>query len=101
MYLIGAESQTASTETYSNSNVYMSNGDLTANNFIGAGTVEYIRGTQSSATNHWVGTSKRSALANGDIIAYYLPQDSLADVDLNLTLANSTTTGAKAVYRYG
>lgn len=68
------------------------------------GTLLAITGTQSSATNAWVGGSSNAPtqieeLKAGLTIAYYLPKDSTANnVTLNLYLADGTTTGAKDVY---
>lgn len=60
--------------------------------------MEYIVGSQNSATASWVGTTTNSSLDTGKTIAYKLPYDSTGNVTLNLTLSNGTTTGAKDVY---
>lgn len=61
---------------------------------------EYIVGTQTSATNKWTGKSnKLTKLQNGTVIYYKLPFASTnADVTLNLTLADGSTTGEKNVW---
>jgi len=60
---------------------------------------EFIRGTQTAATNVWTGTSADSELVDGKQILYFLPYAGTSSAaTLNLTLANGTTTGAKAVY---
>ena len=60
--------------------------------------VEYIVGTQTAATGAWTGVTKSPALYVGKTIAYKLPFKGSGSASLNLTLANGTTTGAKAVY---
>ena len=67
--------------------------------------IEYIIGTQQSATNLWTGTStdtgcSSGAIYTGKVIIYHLPQaGSSTAATLNLTLPDGTTTGAKNVYR--
>ena len=100
LYIIGATTQNANPQTYSNANVYETAGVMYANNYVGHSTVEYIKGTQTAATGSWTGTSKRSSLQDGDLIAYYLPVAGSGNASLNLTLADGTTTGAKEIYRY-
>lgn len=60
--------------------------------------VEYIEGTQTASTGAWTGVTKDSALYAGKTIAYKLPYAGSGNASLNLTLADGTTTGAKAVY---
>ena len=61
--------------------------------------VEYIQGTQSSATNVWLGTStdlgcNNGTLYNGKVIIYHLPYNgNISPATLNLTLADNSTTG--------
>lgn len=62
------------------------------------GSLLQVKGTQASATANWTGTTTLEALKDGTTIAYYLPVASAANVTLNLTLADGTTTGAKQVY---
>lgn len=62
---------------------------------------EYIRGTQETITALWTGRTMDSTLRNGKQIAYFLPYASTGNATLNLTLSNGTTTGTKAIYRYG
>ena len=65
-------------------------------------SVEYIEGTQTSSTNAWTGNTADTTLYKGKIIAYKLPQAGTSNAaTLNLTLANGTTTGTKAVKRQG
>ena len=67
--------------------------------------VEYIVGTQASATNLWTGTStdtgcSSGALYTGKTIIYHLPVAGISNAaTLNLTLPDGTTTGAKNIYR--
>lgn len=62
-------------------------------------SVEYIKGTQTgSGVAAWTGVTTESTLRDGKIIMYYLPVKSAANVTLNLTLADNTTTGAIPVY---
>lgn len=60
-----------------------------------------VVGTQASATAAWTGSINVSSLQDGMVIAYRLPQNSAANVTLNLTLNDSTTTGAVPVYFTG
>lgn len=77
---------------------------LQANKSITKG-IEYIVGTQASATNLWTGTStdtgcSSGTLYTGKVIIYHLPvAGSSSAATLNLTLPDGTTTGAKNVYR--
>lgn len=65
-------------------------------------SVEYIEGTQTSSTNAWTGQTADTTLYKGKIIAYKLPKAGTSSAaTLNLTLANGTTTGTKAVKRQG
>lgn len=58
----------------------------------------YIIGTQASATNAWTGVAPFSSLAAGQAVIFHLPFDGTSSpATLNLTLSNSTTTGAKNV----
>ena len=76
--------------------------DVKSSGYYGPGSVEYIVGTQASATNVWTGISKDSALYDGKMIMYVLPVSGTSSgATLNLTLAGGGTTGAKNIYRYG
>lgn len=61
--------------------------------------IEYIVGTQASATNLWTGVSTDNGCSNGTVyigktIAYYLPvAGNNSAATLNLTLPDGTTTG--------
>lgn len=67
-------------------------------NLIRKGLIEYIVGTQTSATNAWTGVSKSPSLFAGKVIIYHLPfAGTGAAATLNLTLTSGATTGAKAV----
>lgn len=67
--------------------------------------IEYIVGTQASATNLWTGVSTDNGCSSGTMyvgktIAYYLSQaGNSSAATLNLTLPDGTTTGAIAVRR--
>lgn len=62
----------------------------------------YVKGTQTAATGSWTGNLPQvSALYEGLTIRYQLPYAGSGNASLNLTLAGGTTTGAKAIYRYG
>ena len=62
---------------------------------------EIIIGTQTAATASWTGKSNTlTELKDGTTINYWLPYAGAADVTLNLTLADNTTTGAINCY-YG
>ena len=67
--------------------------------------VEYIVGTQESATNKWTGVSTDTGCSSGTIytgkvIIYHLPvAGSSSAATLNLTLPDGTTTGAINIYR--
>lgn len=59
----------------------------------------YIESTQTGTTAAWTGTTNElDAITEGTQIMYHLQQTSAANVTLNLTLSNGTTTGAKDVY---
>ena len=60
--------------------------------------IEYIRGTWSSASGTWTGTTEDSSLADGKIIILFMPYAGSGNATLNLTLSGGTTTGAKNVY---
>lgn len=74
--------------------------DLASVSVSGSGT-ELIVGTQTASTASWTGVSSMSELKDGTQIAYWLPQGSGANVTLNLTLADGTTTGAIPCYYSG
>ena len=63
-----------------------------------AQSVEYIVGTQTAATGSWTGVTTDSELTAGKTIAYKLPYAGSGNASLNLTLADGTKTGDKAVY---
>lgn len=69
------------------------------------GGVEYIVGTQDTATNLWTGVStdvacKEGTLYTGKVIIYHLPVAGTSTAStLNLTLPDGTTTGGINVYR--
>ena len=68
----------------------------------GAGSVEYIKGTQTASTNIWKGVTKDSALYDGKMIMYVLPQQGTSSAaKLRLTLAGGGTTADIPIYRYG
>ena len=74
----------------------------TTGTYLGSGSVEYIKGTQTASTNAWTGVTKDTALYDGKMILYVLPYAGTSTgATLNLTLAGGGTTGAKSVYRYG
>ena len=63
------------------------------------GSIYTVIGTQTATTAAWTGTLNTiDALYDGLTIAYYLPRTSAANVTLNLTLKNGTTTGAVNCY---
>lgn len=65
---------------------------------IQAGLIEYIEGTQTSATSAWTGVSTSPALFAGKLIIYHLPYGtSSATATLNLTHPDGTSVGAKQV----
>ena len=70
----------------------------TVNDIFATYGVEYIVGTQTAKTGSWTGVTNSAALYVGKTIAYKLPFAGSGNATLNLTLANGTTTGAKAVY---
>ncbi len=61
---------------------------------------EYIVGTQAASTAKWLGATEDSALFDGKVILYYLPQAGVSstNVTLELTLSGGTTTGELPVY---
>lgn len=67
--------------------------------------IEYIVGTQASATSSWTGVStdtgcSSGSLYTGKVIIYHLPVAGTSTAaTLNLTLPDGTTTGAKNIYR--
>ena len=64
--------------------------------------VEYIVGTQNSATNVWTGVTKDTALYAGKVIIYKLPQEgNNTPATLTLTLAGGTNTSAITILRQG
>lgn len=69
------------------------------------GGVEYIVGTQESATNRWTGVSIDTGCSNGTLytgktIIYHLPVAGTSSAaTLNLTLPDETTTGNINIYR--
>ena len=61
--------------------------------------VEFIKGTQTSSTNAFLGVTTDQELYDGKVIAYWLPQaPTSSNATLNLTLAGGSTTGALSVY---
>ena len=81
--------------------VQPSTGVLSAGGYIGPGSIEYIKGTQTGSTNAWTGTTKEAALYDGKMIMYVLPYAGTSTgATLNLTLSGGGTTGAKSIYRY-
>lgn len=65
-------------------------------------SVEYILGTQTSATGSWTGVSSTlSELKDGAQIRYWLPYAGSGNATLNLTLKDGSTTGAIPIYRQG
>lgn len=75
------------------------NGVLKANSVAG---IPFISGTQTAATAAWTGTAPTiPALFDGLTINYWLPYNSSANVTLNLTLNDGSTTGAVNVYYSG
>ena len=60
---------------------------------------EFIYGTQTAATNLWTGVTKDTELYDNKEIIYFLPfAGTSSNTGLNLTLADGTETGFKAVY---
>lgn len=60
---------------------------------------EFIYGTQTAATNLWTGVTKDTELYDNKEIIYFLPYaGTSSNTGLNLTLADGTETGFKAVY---
>lgn len=63
--------------------------------------VPFVVGTQTATTASWEGVAADlSELVNGTTIRYWLPRTSAADVTLNLTLKDGSTTGTINCY-YG
>ncbi len=62
---------------------------------------EIIVGTQTAATGAWTGIASFSSLVDGQQIVYWLPYAGSGNASLNLTLANSSTTGAIPCYYSG
>ena len=60
--------------------------------------IEYIVGTQTTATGTWTGVSEDTSLYDGKLILYFLPREGSGSATLNLTLADGTQTGAIPVY---
>jgi len=60
-----------------------------------------VKGTHTTTTNAWTGKIDATALYDGMTIAYYLPYavSPSANVTLNLTLSDGTTTGAINCYQ--
>lgn len=66
------------------------------------GSIYTVIGTQTASTGSWTGNlTSLNALYDGLTIAYYLPYAGNGNATLNLTLANSTTTGAINCYYSG
>jgi hypothetical protein len=64
--------------------------------------IEYIVGTQTTATSSWLGVTKDKTLKVGKVIAYKLPYaSSSAAASLKLTLADGTQTAAIPLRRLG
>lgn len=65
-------------------------------------SIEYIVGTQTAATNLWIGVTQEASLSAGKMIAYKLPvAGNGSAATLNLTLSGGGTTGAIGVRRKG
>lgn len=60
--------------------------------------IEYIVGTQTATTGAWKGVTQDTALYDGKLILYFLPQAGSGNATLELTFPNQTTTGAIPVY---
>ena len=92
------------TNTVDNLTNYSTTSTLQVNKALTKG-IEYIVGTQASATNLWTGVSTDTGCSNGTlytgkVIIYHLPiAGTSTAATLNLTLPDNTTTGAKNVYR--
>ena len=72
-------------------------------NDLAGGPIEYIVGTQTSATGSWTGVTKDSTLITGKVIAYKLPFAGSGNASLTLTYTDppegeDTTSGAIPVY---
>ena len=64
--------------------------------------IPYIVGTQAAATNHWTGNAPFASLNVGQGIRYKLPfAGTSSAADLELTLADGSTTGAIPIRRLG
>ena len=61
-------------------------------------SVEYINDTRSAAGAAWTGVTKDAALYDGKTVIFRLAYNSSSNATLNLTLADGSTTGAKAIY---
>lgn len=75
---------------------YTNSADIAA-----SGAIEYIVGTQTSATGSWTGVTTDASLYTGKTIAYKLPYAGSGNATLNLTLSGGGNTGAKPVYING
>lgn len=62
---------------------------------------EYIEGTWTAATASWTGRSRAYSLRDGHHVRIRLPYAGAANVTLNLTLADGSTTGALPCYFQG
>lgn len=100
LFLIGATSQAANPQTYSNSAVFATNGTLNATNFVsGAGVSDFSAGTvkldtlniptASGGTTFGPGTSGQVLKSNGTTV--YWASDSNSDTKVTQTI---TTTNA-------
>ena len=103
LYLIGARTQVANSQTYSNSNVYMANGVLTAKNI-------RVSGTDATVLGHLViygdndddnpkKPTDRTGISNsgGDVDAYYFNtgitlHDSVSENEYKLSFPGKTGT---------
>ena len=65
------------------------------------GTLQTVKGTQTTNTAAWTGSINITELESGTTIAYYLPRTSAANVTLKLTLRDGTETAAVPVYFQG
>jgi hypothetical protein len=74
---------------------------LSVENCLDSRTSEVIVGTQTATTAAWTGVASFKELKDGQQITYWLPQTSAANVTLNLTLADGSTTGAINCYYSG
>ncbi|WP_295358928.1 hypothetical protein [uncultured Succiniclasticum sp.] len=60
--------------------------------------VEFIAGTQATATGAFTGVTAEDKLYDGKTIAYYLPFASSGNATLELSLSGGGTTGPKPVF---